>query len=141
MAHAARSVYKVIQRQGDWYWLLDTQRDDEGMIGPFSGRAEAEKDAMDTLGFADTEEGRAQVTEYPGYVYLVRADHAEEKYRAVRKPIVVRLNEGGFSAYAFPYGSGVAAPTPKEAIRLLLEHNGCTNVRIEFSPKPEWDEQ
>lgn len=74
-----------------------------------------------------------------GYAYLVDADHTEEKYRAQDKPIVVHREERTFSASAFPYGRSVGAPSPEAAIQLLLERNGCTNVRIKFRPKTGWD--
>jgi hypothetical protein len=74
-----------------------------------------------------------------GYAYIVDGDHVDEKYRAEVKPVVVRRQEGGFSASAFPYGLGECATTPDEAIRLLLEKHGCTNVRIKFRPKTEWE--
>jgi hypothetical protein len=51
---AARRVFNVIQLRGDWYWRLDIKRDD-GLIGPFSSREEAEKDAKETLGIKDRE--------------------------------------------------------------------------------------
>jgi hypothetical protein len=43
-----RRVFRLIQ-MGDWYWRLDITRDD-GLIGPFPTRDEAEKDARETLG-------------------------------------------------------------------------------------------
>jgi hypothetical protein len=73
-----------------------------------------------------------------GHVYLVTADHGEEKYRAEERPVVVWREDGGFSASAFPYGRYVGAPTPERAILQLLERSGCTNVRIDFSPKLSW---
>ena len=45
-------VYRLIQLEGDWYWHLDI-RNDDGLIGPFMSRGEAEKDARETLGIAD----------------------------------------------------------------------------------------
>jgi hypothetical protein len=51
---APHRVFKLIQLNGDWYWRLDIMRDD-GLIGPFSSREEAEKDAKETLGTADGE--------------------------------------------------------------------------------------
>ena len=54
MADAARPVFKLVQSQGDWYWRLDIKRDD-GLIGPFSSKGEAEKDARETPGMKDGE--------------------------------------------------------------------------------------
>jgi hypothetical protein len=51
---AARPVFSVVPLNGDWYWRLDIKRDD-GLIGPFSSREEAEKDAKETLGIKDRE--------------------------------------------------------------------------------------
>jgi hypothetical protein len=48
MADAARPVFQVVQRLGDWYWRLDIKRDN-GLVGPFGTRDEAEKDARETL--------------------------------------------------------------------------------------------
>jgi hypothetical protein len=45
-------VFKVVQRHEDWYWRLDIEGD-EGLIGPFMSKAEAEKDARETLGIVD----------------------------------------------------------------------------------------
>jgi hypothetical protein len=42
---AAKSVFKLVLLNGDWYWRLDIV--DEGMIGPFSSKEEADKDAQD----------------------------------------------------------------------------------------------
>jgi hypothetical protein len=145
---AGKPVFKLVLLKSDWYWDLDTMRDDV-LIGPFSSREEAEKDAKETLGIGNAaeglsdqttkEEGRAQMPVHVGYAYIVDADHADEKYRAEVKPVVVRREEGGFSASAFPYGCGVGAPTPEQAIRLLLEGSGCSNVRIVYCPKTDWD--
>jgi hypothetical protein len=44
-----KPVFKLVQHRGDWYWCLDIPKDD-GMIGPFGSRGEAEKDARETLG-------------------------------------------------------------------------------------------
>jgi hypothetical protein len=55
MPYAEGPVFKVIQRDGDWFWRLDIPRDD-GLIGPFTSRGEAEKDARDTLGIKDGED-------------------------------------------------------------------------------------
>jgi hypothetical protein len=46
---APRRVFRLIQLSEDWYWRLDIMRDD-GLIGPFVSRDEAEKDAKETLG-------------------------------------------------------------------------------------------
>jgi hypothetical protein len=46
---APRRVFQLIQSGGDWYWRLDIMNDD-GLIGPFLSRDEAEKDAKETLG-------------------------------------------------------------------------------------------
>jgi hypothetical protein len=50
----AKRVFMLIQLDGDWYWRLDIKNDD-GMIGPFLSRDEAEKDAKETLGIKDGE--------------------------------------------------------------------------------------
>jgi hypothetical protein len=50
----ARQVFRLIQLGGDWYWRLDIKNDD-GLMGPFSSREEAEKDAKETLGIKDGE--------------------------------------------------------------------------------------
>jgi hypothetical protein len=39
---APRRVFQLIQLGGDWYWRLDI-RNDDGLIGPFMSRDEAEK--------------------------------------------------------------------------------------------------
>jgi hypothetical protein len=49
---APRRVFRLIQLSGDWYWRLDIMRDD-GLIGPFVSRDEAEKDARETLGIKE----------------------------------------------------------------------------------------
>jgi hypothetical protein len=49
---APRRVFGLIQLSGDWYWRLDIMRDD-GLIGPFVSRDEAEKDARETLGIRE----------------------------------------------------------------------------------------
>jgi hypothetical protein len=49
---APRRVFLLIQLSGDWYWRLDIMRDD-GLIGPFVSRDEAEKDAKETLGIKE----------------------------------------------------------------------------------------
>jgi hypothetical protein len=46
---APKRVFKLIQLKGDWFWRLDINNDD-GLIGPFMSRDEAEKDAKETLG-------------------------------------------------------------------------------------------
>jgi hypothetical protein len=51
---APRRVFQLIQSSGDWYWRLDI-RNDEGLIGPFMSRDEAQKDARETLGIAEGE--------------------------------------------------------------------------------------
>jgi hypothetical protein len=45
----ARRVFRLIQLDRDWYWRLDIKNDD-GLIGPFLSRDEAENDAKETLG-------------------------------------------------------------------------------------------
>jgi hypothetical protein len=47
-------VFIVTQMDGDWYRRLDVKRDD-GLIGPFSSREEAEKEAKEMLGIRDGE--------------------------------------------------------------------------------------
>jgi hypothetical protein len=49
---APRRVFQLIQLGGDWYWRLDI-RNDDGLIGPFSSRDEAAKDAKETLGISE----------------------------------------------------------------------------------------
>ena len=51
---ALSRVFRLIQLQGDWFWRLDINNDD-GLIGPFISRDEAEKDARETLGIEDGE--------------------------------------------------------------------------------------
>jgi hypothetical protein len=51
---APRRVFKLIQLNGDWFWRLDINNDD-GLIGPFMSRDEAEKDARETLGIREGE--------------------------------------------------------------------------------------
>jgi hypothetical protein len=51
---ALSRVFRLIQLQGDWFWRLDINNDD-GLIGPFISRDEAEKDARETLGIKDGE--------------------------------------------------------------------------------------
>jgi hypothetical protein len=47
-------VFKLIQLSGDWFWRLDINNDD-GLIGPFMFKDEAEKDARETLGIVEGE--------------------------------------------------------------------------------------
>jgi hypothetical protein len=49
---APKRVFGLIQLSDHWYWRLDIMRDD-GLIGPFPSRDEAEKDARETLGIRD----------------------------------------------------------------------------------------
>jgi hypothetical protein len=51
---APSRVFKLIQLSVDWYWRLDIKNDD-GLIGPFTSKDEAEKDARETLGLRDGE--------------------------------------------------------------------------------------
>jgi hypothetical protein len=51
---APKRVFKLIQLKGDWFWRLDINNDD-GLIGPFMSRDEAEKDAKETLGIMQGE--------------------------------------------------------------------------------------
>jgi hypothetical protein len=51
---APSQVFRLIQLSGDWYWRLDI-RNDDGLIGPFTSKDEAEKDARETLGLRDGE--------------------------------------------------------------------------------------
>ena len=44
--------FKLTQLDGDWFWRLDINNDD-GLIGPFLTRDEAEKDARETLGIKE----------------------------------------------------------------------------------------
>jgi hypothetical protein len=46
---APKRVFRLIQLEGDWYWHLDV-RNDDGLIGPFISRDQAEKDARDAMG-------------------------------------------------------------------------------------------
>jgi hypothetical protein len=50
-----KRVFRLIQLQGDWFWCLDINNDD-GLIGPFLTRDEAEQDARETLGLREGEE-------------------------------------------------------------------------------------
>jgi len=45
----ARRVFRLIQLDGNRYWRLDIGNDD-GLIGPFLSRDEAEKDARKRWG-------------------------------------------------------------------------------------------
>jgi hypothetical protein len=49
---APRRVFKLTYIEGDWYWRLDIMNDD-GLIGPFRSRDDAEKDARETLGITE----------------------------------------------------------------------------------------
>ena len=49
---APRRVFKLTYIEGDWYWRLDIMNDD-GLIGPFLSRDDAEKDARETLGIRE----------------------------------------------------------------------------------------
>jgi hypothetical protein len=51
---APRRVFQLIHLDGDWYWRLDIKNDD-GLIGPFMSREDAQKDARETLGIAEGE--------------------------------------------------------------------------------------
>ena len=51
---APSGVFTLIQLRGDWFWRLDINNDD-GLIGPFMSRDEAEKDARETLGIQEGE--------------------------------------------------------------------------------------
>jgi hypothetical protein len=50
----SKRVYRLIQLEGDWYWHLDI-RNDDGLIGPFVSKSEAERDEKETLGIAEEE--------------------------------------------------------------------------------------
>jgi hypothetical protein len=49
---APRRVFNLIELSGGWYWRLDIKNDD-GLIGPFSSKDEAEEDARETLGLRE----------------------------------------------------------------------------------------
>jgi hypothetical protein len=49
---APRRIFKLTYIEGDWYWRLDIM-DDDGLIGPFLSREDAEKDARETLGITE----------------------------------------------------------------------------------------
>ena len=49
---APRRVFKLTYIEGDWYWRLDLMNE-EGLIGPFLSRDDAEKDARETLGITE----------------------------------------------------------------------------------------
>jgi hypothetical protein len=49
---APRRVFKLTYVEGDWFWRLDIMNDD-GLIGPFLTRDDAEKDARETLGIRE----------------------------------------------------------------------------------------
>jgi hypothetical protein len=51
---APKRVFRLIQLQGDWFWRLDINNDD-GLIGPFMSKDEAEKDAKETLEIVQAE--------------------------------------------------------------------------------------
>jgi hypothetical protein len=51
---APRRVFRLIQLGSDWFWRLDINNDD-GLIGPFMSRDEAEKVAKETLGISEGE--------------------------------------------------------------------------------------
>jgi hypothetical protein len=53
---APRREFRLIQLSDDWHWRLDIMRDD-GLIGPFVSRDEAEKDARETLGIREAISG------------------------------------------------------------------------------------
>jgi hypothetical protein len=69
-------VFRLIQLEGDWYWRLDIKNDD-GLIGPFLSRDEAEKDARETLGI-----GRA-LMEQAGYPRFFRNSSGGRQRRAL----------------------------------------------------------
>jgi hypothetical protein len=49
-------MFKLVLEDGAWFWRLDIRRDD-GLIGPFHSRDEAEKDAKETFGIANDGRG------------------------------------------------------------------------------------
>jgi hypothetical protein len=51
---APSRVFRLIQLGGDWFWRMDINNDD-GLIGPFMSRDDAEKDAGETLGIREGE--------------------------------------------------------------------------------------
>jgi hypothetical protein len=51
---APRRVFELIRLSAGRYWRLDI-RNDDGLIGPFTSKDEAEKDARETLGLRDGE--------------------------------------------------------------------------------------
>jgi hypothetical protein len=51
---APSRVFTLIQLGGDWFWRLDINNDD-GLIGPFMSREEAEEDARETLRIRERE--------------------------------------------------------------------------------------
>jgi hypothetical protein len=51
----SKRVFRLTRIEGDWYWYPDI-RNDDGLIGPFASRDEAEKDARETLGMKEGEQ-------------------------------------------------------------------------------------
>jgi hypothetical protein len=51
---APRRVFNLIEFNDGWYWRLDIKNDD-GLIGPFTSKDEAGKDAREMLGLRDGE--------------------------------------------------------------------------------------
>jgi hypothetical protein len=49
---APRRVFSLTYIEGDWYWCLDMMNE-EGLIGPFLSRDDAEQDARETLGIRE----------------------------------------------------------------------------------------
>jgi hypothetical protein len=53
--HIRRRRWTHRRECSDWFWHLDINNDD-GLIGPFMSREEAEKDARETLGIAHSDD-------------------------------------------------------------------------------------
>ncbi len=63
--------------------------------------------------------------------FSVDADHVAAKYAAKGKRIKASHDEFfGWHADASPYGVGKSFQTAKQAVRDLLESNGCSNIRM-----------
>jgi hypothetical protein len=81
---APRRVFKLTYIEGDWYWRLDIMNDD-GLIGPFLSRDDAEKDARETLGIREPRRRhRARTTSRPKQPATRQALHPRRKSDTIR---------------------------------------------------------
>jgi hypothetical protein len=69
---APSRVFRLIQLGGDWFWRMDINNDD-GLIGPFMSRDDAEKDAGETLGIREGEGWQFQRLAIPPEMLAERA--------------------------------------------------------------------